>query len=274
MKIIHTHRGHCQLCTMVQAIDPTTGAIALHGYTVSQNGYFVGTCPGSNHKSLHADRTRADKSIADARAEAVRMKHEADELYRGNVTPARAWDGTYHDVPAPTESRPKATRPERTMIAFADATVEQQRRQVTQEINDRLDRANRCTAYANDLEAWANKITGKVETYQVRDLEPRAWEVGDEARFFGKGPDGFTAKIEAIEEQEYRVNSFRRGFGSVMAKHARVTRPARAEKRVSEKAGGYVTQEARPAKVLWFALREMKRPPSPLAAMLKKEGKL
>lgn len=44
----HTHRGHCQLCDHLQAVNPKTGLLAKHGYH-KQWGFFSGTCPGSDH---------------------------------------------------------------------------------------------------------------------------------------------------------------------------------------------------------------------------------
>ena len=43
----HTHRGTCQVCGSVQAVNNKTGMIAKHGYTVDW-GMFQGECPGSN----------------------------------------------------------------------------------------------------------------------------------------------------------------------------------------------------------------------------------
>ena len=54
MKNTHTHRGHCQLCGRVQAIDSASGITAKHGYTV-EFGYFSGTCPGSDKPNLKAE---------------------------------------------------------------------------------------------------------------------------------------------------------------------------------------------------------------------------
>lgn len=46
---VHTHKGHCQLCDRLQAVNNKTGLLAKHGYT-KRWSYFVGTCPGSDHK--------------------------------------------------------------------------------------------------------------------------------------------------------------------------------------------------------------------------------
>lgn len=46
---VHTHKGHCQLCDRLQAVNNKTGLLAKHGYT-KQWSYFSGTCPGSDHR--------------------------------------------------------------------------------------------------------------------------------------------------------------------------------------------------------------------------------
>jgi hypothetical protein len=47
----HTHRGTCQACGAIQAVDNKTGAIAKHGYTVDW-GMFEGECQGSHKLPL------------------------------------------------------------------------------------------------------------------------------------------------------------------------------------------------------------------------------
>jgi hypothetical protein len=273
MKQIHTHRAHCQLCTIVQAIDVATGIIAKHGYTVD-HGYFSGTCPGSDLQNLHVDRTHADASIKRARADAEETDELVAKLRSGSIHPAKAWSGQYHQVPAPRRGNPDATRSERTMVPFGEADELHQRMAISGAIAEQERHARICRKHADELEAWADKITGKVDPYQVTDLEPRDWEVGDEVRIGGKGRDGWDAVIEAIEARDYSTHGFRGGRGTVKCKHAKLTRPAVPERRASEKAGGYVIREARPQKVVWVALRDIKRPPNTLATELRKAGKL
>lgn len=44
----HTHKGHCQLCDRLQAVNNKTGLLAKHGYTKRWH-FFSGTCHGSDH---------------------------------------------------------------------------------------------------------------------------------------------------------------------------------------------------------------------------------
>lgn len=277
----HTHRGHCQVCLRVIAIDTESGKLALHGYNVKGH-QFIGVCSGSERLSLHVERIYTDNLIMQQRDIAAELRFEIEELRSGELIPPYAWKGTmsafkrwegvYHKVPAPTRTRPNATADERTMIAWADASVEEHARQLVEEIGTRELSERRALDWANEMTYWANRVHGKVDAYRVKDLDAREWEVGDTVRIGGK--KGFDAVIEAVEDRPYRTTGFRQGSRSIMCPHARITQPAVTEKRVSEAAGGYVTRDARPERVVWEALRNIKRPPNALAAELKKAGKL
>lgn len=279
-KVTHTHRGHCQLCARVIAIDTQTGRIAKHGYKVAQHGMFVGICPGSDVLSLHVERSMADRYIADARRRAADALAFAVRLREGKAKPAQAWNGEYKRVLKPTRGWPDRTVEEKVIIPFADASPDYQRRAVAEFVEAVERDARVAHDYANDLEDWASRITGKVDAYRVEDLEPREWKVGDTVRIGGKGKDGFDAVIEAIENRPYRSFGFSRGSSTTMAAHARLTRPARPEKRGRPDKldpQGRIITEGRPEKILWEPLRNIKRPSdaiSPLAEQLKKAGKL
>lgn len=268
MKLIHTHRAHCQLCVRVQAIDVTTGIVAKHGYTVA-GGYFRGTCPGSDQLNLHVERTQADASIAGARKQAATLQRILDAYNDGSGHPALVWNGEYRKFPAPTVRDPNRTRDEEVKVDWGAADRHWQERGMQRAKAELSQSIRTATDYANNLQKWADKVHGKVDPYQVKDLEPRDWTVGDEVTI-GSGRDKFTAKIEAIEQRQYKTFGFRRGAGSVMCDHMQVTRPARPERKV----GDYVMDEARPAKALWYACRDVKRKAPKLAAELKKAGLL
>lgn len=286
MKQTHTHRGHCQRCVMVQAIDPGTGLIAKHGYVVP-NGYFFGTCIGADLPTLHTSREHADKWIAEARAEAKTHRKIVAQLTSGATHPVivwkgqpsatgNYWNGVYHKVAAPTERNPNAMKDERTMISWLDGNQVERARQVKEEVTKHTDVADRADSYANDLEKWADKITGKVDAYQVKDLDPGEWKTGDVVRIGGK--KGFDAAIEAVELREYRTRGFSmRGNSTVMTEHGRITRPAKDEVRSKPTKAypeGFKVSDAVKAHTWWEPLRNIKRPATALAAMLKKEGKL
>lgn len=58
----HTHKGTCQLCGRIHAVNNKTGEIAKHGYTVDY-GFFNGVCQGSNILPLQKDREELDLQV-------------------------------------------------------------------------------------------------------------------------------------------------------------------------------------------------------------------
>ena len=64
MKTTHTHRGHCQACGRVQAVDTANNLLAKHGYTVDF-GYFDGVCTGSDRKPLEVDKSFSEATIVE-----------------------------------------------------------------------------------------------------------------------------------------------------------------------------------------------------------------
>lgn len=63
----HTHKGTCQICGRIHAVNNKTGLIAKHGYTV-ENGWFEGDCSGSGLKPLEVYRADTDDMIASLRS--------------------------------------------------------------------------------------------------------------------------------------------------------------------------------------------------------------
>lgn len=280
---IHTHRGHCQLCASIQAINVNTGIIAEHGYT-RVGGYFNGSCPGSKVMNLHVSRSEADSRIKTARMEARVRRSTALEYQNRMEHPEEVWSGAYRvvrdflkeahgDVFARGGARWCPLKQVEVEVLWDDATPEFQEKGRVRAIGWMLERAETCERYANTLEKWADRITGKVDPYLVSDLEPRDWEVGDTVRIGGK--KGYDAVVEAVEIKPYSTFGWRRGRNEIDVKHVRVTKPAITEKRASEKVGGYVIREAHSAKTLWVAMRDIKdRKPNELVEELKKDGLL
>jgi hypothetical protein len=96
----HTHRGHCQACGRVQAIergpgvDLRLGTIAKHGYTVDW-GYFSGTCNGAGHPALEFDRTQLDATRKALLVYAIGQDTRARKLRdRTAATPERIVTGS------------------------------------------------------------------------------------------------------------------------------------------------------------------------------------
>ena len=60
----HTHKGHCQVCGRIQAVDVTHNFIAKHGYTVDF-GFFNGVCEGSGELPLEIDKSLTEETIVE-----------------------------------------------------------------------------------------------------------------------------------------------------------------------------------------------------------------
>jgi len=62
MKTTHTHKGVCQVCGLVHAVDNKSNLLAKHGYTVSW-GFFNGICDGADNLPLQLSRSLVDSTI-------------------------------------------------------------------------------------------------------------------------------------------------------------------------------------------------------------------
>lgn len=87
MKTKGEHRGHCQVCGRIQVSRPN-GNLAKHGYVVP-NGYFKGTCQGSEHEPLQISRVITDAIILAMNTSAARHEVRAIALRGGALKPER-----------------------------------------------------------------------------------------------------------------------------------------------------------------------------------------
>ena len=68
----HTHKGTCQACGRVQAVNNKSGMIAKHGYTVDW-GYFSGICQGSDAAPLEQSTDVTLRIIKQLQAASVQL---------------------------------------------------------------------------------------------------------------------------------------------------------------------------------------------------------
>tara|TARA_R110000851_G_C12839492_1_gene541590 strand:- start:54 stop:665 length:612 start_codon:yes stop_codon:yes gene_type:complete len=68
----HTHKGTCQACGRVQAVNNKSGMIAKHGYTVDW-GYFSGICQGSDEAPLEQSTEVTLRVIRQLQAASVQL---------------------------------------------------------------------------------------------------------------------------------------------------------------------------------------------------------
>lgn len=241
----HTHRGHCQLCGSIQAIDNGTGRVAKHGYTVD-GGYFSGICPGSGELSLHVERALADKHIAHARAEESANRTLARKYEDHKAHPGHVWNGAYTYV---SVGRGPMRQVEQ-LVKWEDATPDYQRKGRWRAAGELIRRADMCASYARDLERQADHITGKVQPYPVgRRLPFGGLSVGDTVRV--GGAKGYKAVIEALE-----IRPLKRWGVTHMVPQAQVIRPGRPAIVMRD---GYVMAPERPAALVWENIRSCKK---------------
>lgn len=79
MKTTHTHKGHCQVCGNLHAVDNSHNGLAKHGYDVSW-GFFNGVCSGADNLPIQLDRTLADRTISSLEKEIVRLQKSLDTI--------------------------------------------------------------------------------------------------------------------------------------------------------------------------------------------------
>lgn len=72
-----THNGTCQACGRQHAVNPKTGLLAKHGYTVDW-GFFNGTCAGSDKKPLEVETAFNLAIVADLTQRAAALDVEAE----------------------------------------------------------------------------------------------------------------------------------------------------------------------------------------------------
>lgn len=87
MKTTHTHRGTCQACGRIHAVDNTSKLVAKHGYKVTF-GYFHGVCPGGRgYKPAEFDVSLTHKVIVDCTEQAKEQDQLAAALRNGITVP-------------------------------------------------------------------------------------------------------------------------------------------------------------------------------------------
>ena len=79
MKTTHTHKGHCQACGRLHAVDNETNKLANHGYTVDW-GFFNGVCNGADHLPIQIDKSLAEKTIVRATEYVAKSKELLDNI--------------------------------------------------------------------------------------------------------------------------------------------------------------------------------------------------
>lgn len=163
----HTHTGHCQACGRVQAIrvpgPNRTGALAKHGYRVKDFGYFVGTCPGSDHLPLEQDRQLSDKVIADMRVMEQAHLRAISEYRDGRRIPDRIFDRTVWN----RETR----KHDEVWIDWAAGSEYERQAEVNRRIREHEWQASQAKSHGDSLTRLIARVHGKPLTPVKRAAE-------------------------------------------------------------------------------------------------------
>jgi hypothetical protein len=160
-------RGHCQCCGRLQAV--TSNRMSKHGYTVEKTGmgygWFRGVCSGHSFAPLQHDRQQADSIVASVRLQVVKLRQEADALEAGTKT--------LNMVEDPRVVSRRLRNEPATMVAWKELPSYYADQILASDVWNRRQRADAGEAFANDLEALANKVHGTC-LLEVERVQPAA----------------------------------------------------------------------------------------------------
>ena len=77
-----THNGICQVCGALQAVNPKTGKLANHGYSVMWHSQH-GTCPGSRQLPIQVSSDLAQKTAEGLETKMNKLRRDAES---GEIT--------------------------------------------------------------------------------------------------------------------------------------------------------------------------------------------
>lgn len=172
----HTHRGHCQACGRLQAVDNAAHHIATHGYTVD-NGYFNGTCGGSNFQPLEVSHTLLDSFVSDCFGRANGCDARIDNLTEGRDYPPKV-NKLKHGQRVYTYETNRRGRRETvyTLVKWADATDAERAEGLKHAIYDLQREAKFMRYHAETLIALKARVHGQPLKAVAKS---RVLEIGD-----------------------------------------------------------------------------------------------
>lgn len=153
----HTHRGHCQACGRLQAVDNVSGLIAKHGYTVDFH-FFNGTCQASDRKPAEHDVTYTHHMITLCNSEAIDSDMHVVELRAGREVPDtfQRWNAE-KKVPHRTGWRTGGYDE----LPIAQATADERAKRINGEILHHEQRAEGLRSHVKFLQSDILPLLGK-----------------------------------------------------------------------------------------------------------------
>lgn len=168
-----THRGHCQACARVQAVNPDTMRLAKHGYTVKGFGFFNGVCHGADRQPLELDRTYCDEILVRLTEYAAQMDTYAAALKDGSAHPFRCNTGKSIKV-----ARGGRMVWEEETVLWEDADTYHREAAVRSAIWSTEMEAKQARRHHADLKRIAKDVHGKPLVERVDREPPLKIEVG------------------------------------------------------------------------------------------------
>lgn len=118
----HTHKGTCQICGSIQAVNNGTGLIAKHGYT-KRWGFFSGTCRGSENLPLQVSCDMVQDSADAAMRFGTQLTDKAVQL--NNQTGVEGFYNVYVPATWTTKSKRVWLR-----VTFVEVDTQHDRKEV------------------------------------------------------------------------------------------------------------------------------------------------
>jgi hypothetical protein len=150
-KTTHTHRGTCQACGSVQAVDNVSGLLAKHGYQVI--GYFSGTCQGSDRKPAEHDVAYTRTVIAFCTETAASHDAAVACLKDGSSVPKtfERWNPTKKVVHTPKHGAPYTVTGGNDKLPIAQATPAERTKAIALAIHNEELQASGLRSHADGL---------------------------------------------------------------------------------------------------------------------------
>jgi len=150
-KTTHTHRGTCQACGSIQAVDNGSGLVAKHGYQVI--GYFSGVCQGAGRKPAERDVTYTRTVIDFCTTQAFEHDNRAGLLKTGTTVPStfERWNATKVVTHTPKHGKPYNTTGGYDTLPIAKATNEERAHAVKIAIHNEELQASGLRSHAESL---------------------------------------------------------------------------------------------------------------------------
>lgn len=172
----HTHRGHCQACGRLQAVDNASHALAAHGYTV-EGGYFNGACQGSGFLPLEVSHTQLDQFVAGCFDRANRCDKRIDNFTESRDHPPKVNKLKYGQRVYTYQTNTRGRRETvYTLVKWEDAADTERAEGLKHAIADLYREAK----FMRDHAEWLTALKARMHGQPLQSVvKPRTLEVGD-----------------------------------------------------------------------------------------------